>query len=207
MTNYTLNISFTDQQLQDIAKTDTRVTIGKQLEDGSPNVAWQSFKPLDRNEVRWEEQYGIYASSTEIVHGAILTQLVSTPIGVSTGKLYTLEKTGVISGPSTGGKVNSFALLNEYNNKDYMTIGLFQDAVVNGTDITGNAVSAVPVLLASTAIMAPSTVLYIWLQSETSGNSIVTTVTSPMTELSFGGGVIDISVSYDTESGMFIPQS
>jgi hypothetical protein len=36
-------------------------------------------------------------------------------------------------------------------------------------------------------------------------NSVVTTVTSPMTELRFGGGVDTISVSYDSSSGKFLP--
>ncbi|GGG17768.1 hypothetical protein GCM10011344_17980 [Dokdonia pacifica] len=204
MTNYVLTISFTDQQLTDIYNTNTQVTIGKQVNSQEPNVAWQSFNPLQNNQVTWEEEYGIYASNSEIVNGTTIVQLSNTPTGVPMDQLYTLEPSGVISGPSNGGASNAFALLNEYSNKDYMTIGLLQDAIVNGTDVIGNAVSAVPVLLASTALMTPSTTLYIWLQSEVTGNSIVTVVTSPMTQLKFGNGVTNIAVEYDTESGNFI---
>ncbi|MEP0263714.1 hypothetical protein [Dokdonia sp.] len=207
MSDYILTINFTDEQLNDIYNTDTRVILGKQAGGGEPHVAWQSFNPFQSNQVNWIEEYGIYVSNTQAQHGAALTQLSSIPIGAATGKLYTLEPSGVISGPDTGGMANAFALLNQYSNQDYITVGLYQDAIVNGIEIIRNAVSAAPVLLASTTIMTPSITLYIWLQSQVTGNSVVTTVTSPMTELVFGGGISQTSVSYDTQTGMFIIQS
>ncbi len=207
MSNYTLNISFTNQQLQDFYATGSRVSVGKQVAGGAPNVIWQSFAPLQSNEVGWVEEYGIYVSNTQVQQGATITILSSTPVGAATDKLYTLESSGVISGPTTGGVVDSFALLNDYSNQDYITVGLYQDATVNGVDIIGNAVSAAPTLLASTAVMEPSKTVYIWLESDITGNSVVTTVTSPMTELKFGGGVNQITVAYDTQTGLFIVQS
>jgi hypothetical protein len=207
MPSYTLTVNFTSQQLQDLNVTGSRVSIGKQVEGRSPNVIWQNFVTLQVNQVNWVEEYGIYVSNTEVQQGATITQLSSTPIGAATGQLYTLESSEVISGPTTGGVTNAFALLNEYSNKDYMTVGLYQDATVNGFAIAGNAVSAAPTLLASTAVMTPSTTLYIWLESDVTSNSIATTVTSPMTELAFGGAISQMSVSYDTQTGMFIIQS
>ena len=88
-----------------------------------------------------------------------------------------------------------------------MTVGLYQDARVNGTEIAGNALSAVPVLLASTSVMTPYTTVYVWLQSDVISNTVVTRVTSPMTELKFGGGVNEISLKYDRTTGHFINNS
>jgi len=204
MANYKLQVEFTDEQLENLFTCGSKVIIAKPSEGSDPNVAWISFQPMQANTLTWDEEYGIYVSSSEVEHGANLDQLSSTPIGASMDKLYTLEPTGVITGPDTGGEEFSFALLNEYNNKDFLTVGLFQDATVNGTDIIGNATSAVPVLLASTSVMTPYTTVYIWVQSDVESNTVVTQVTSPMTELKFGGGTSDISVQYDTGSGKFI---
>lgn len=205
MSDYTLTINFTNEQLQTISDTGAKVCIGKSTGGGVPNIIWQSLYPFQTNRIEWTEEYGIYISNTKIEQGASIQKLSSTPIGASTDKLYTLEPSGIISGPDTGGAPDAFALLNNYNNMDYMTVGLFQDASVNSVLITGNAMFGAPVLLASTAIMTPSTTLYIWLQSDITDNSVTTIITSPTTELKFGGGVNQIAVAYDTQSGQFIP--
>ncbi|WP_350288065.1 hypothetical protein [uncultured Croceitalea sp.] len=209
MATYKLDIAFTNDQLESLYQTNSSVIIAKPSEGQStPNVAWQSFKALPANTLTWQEEYGIYVSNTEMVHGAQLDQLSSTEIGAIMDQLYTMEPSGVITGPESFDAPNSFALLNEYKNQSYMTVGLFQDANVNGTDIIGNATSAAPVLLASTAVMTPYTTVYVWIQSQVVSNTVCTLVTSPMTELKFGGGVNDISVAYNSESGKFYtPQS
>lgn len=204
MANYKLDVAFTNDQLSVLYATGSNVIIAKPTGGSSPNVAWQVFKPMQANTLSWGEEYGIYASTSEVVNGATLNQLSNVPVGAAMNKLYTLEPSAVISGPASGGAADSFALENLYSNKPYMTVGLFQDANVNGTDIAGNALSAVPVILASTALMTPYTTVYVWLQSLVISNTVVTLVTSPMTELKFGGGTNDISVAYDSASGKFI---
>lgn len=206
MSNYQLKVAFTDEQLQVLYLTGTNVIVAKPSSDGStPNVAWQVFKPMQNNSLSWQEEYGLYASNSEIRNGANLTQISSVPVGAAMNKLYTLESNATILGPSDGGMPNSFALKNSYPaDRGYMTVGLYQDATVNGTEILGNAISAVPVILASTAVMTPYTTVYIWLQSQVISNTVVTTVTSPMTMLKFGGGTAEISVKYDSQSGKFI---
>ncbi|MBV8251871.1 MAG: hypothetical protein JO154_04620 [Chitinophaga sp.] len=205
MADYALNVSFTNDQLQVLYATGTNVVVAKPSGSGTPNVAWQVYKPLQANQLTWDEQYGIYASTSSITNGATLSQMSATGPNASMNKLYTLQDSGVITGPANGGQASSFALQNLYSAVPYMTVGLFQAATVNGTPISGNAVSAVPVLLASTAVMTPYTTVYIWLQSQVKSNSVVTTVTSPMTALKFGGGVNTISVAYDSNSGTFLP--
>ncbi|MFB6454110.1 hypothetical protein ACE38W_02475 [Chitinophaga sp. Hz27] len=204
MAQYTLNASFSSDVLDTFYVTGTNVVIAKPAANGTPNVAWQVFSPLQQNQLTWTEQYGIYASNQEVANGVVLNQMSNVPIGAAMNQLYTLEASGVITGPDSGGQPNSFALQNSYIDQPYMTIGLFQNAVVNGTPVNGNAISAVPVLLASTAVMTPYTTVYIWVQSQVVSNTVVTTVTSPMTELTFGGGNNIISVQYDAGSGTFL---
>ncbi|WP_167241409.1 hypothetical protein [Massilia genomosp. 1] len=159
---YELDLAFTTAQLQTIWITGTNVIVAKPSGGGSPNVAWQVFKPMAANSLTWEDNYGVYASSAQVQNGAQLTQLTSTGIPAAMETLYTLEAAGTISNPGAGGSANSFALLNQYqSSQGYMTVGLYQNATVNGTQILGNAVSVAPVLYQSTATMTPYTHLVI----------------------------------------------
>jgi peptidoglycan hydrolase-like protein with peptidoglycan-binding domain len=205
MMEFTLNVAFTQQQLQMLYATGTNVVVAKPTGGYNPNVAWQVIRPMQSNKLTWKEEYGIYVSSTNVQNGATLYQLSSVPVGALMNKLYTFEPNAFISGPNSGGVQGGFALNNMYLGKPYMTAGLYQDATVNGTDIIGNAISATPVLMQSTVVMTPDTTLYIWLQSQITGNMVVTRITSPMTRLSFGGSVPEISVAYDSNSGTFVP--
>ncbi|WP_152985833.1 hypothetical protein [Aeromonas veronii] len=205
--NYELDIAFTNDQLNTLWLTNTNVVIAKPSSDGgTPNVSWQVFRPMQANSVIWEEQYGVYASTSGISNGAKLVQLSSTGIPAETQSLYKLQASGAISNPTSGGVQGAFSLLNQYNSATgYMTVGLYQNATVNGTQIAGNAISAAPVLYQSTAQMTPYTTLYIWLASSVASNCVVTNVTSPMTVLKFGGSVQNISIAYDSTTGKFLP--
>jgi len=203
---FNLGVTFTNDQLAILYATGTNVVVAKPSAGGSiPNVAWLVFKALPANKITWDEEYGIYASTQNITNGATLTQLSSVPLPAADNKSYTLQDSGVIVGPASGGTPYAFTLLNQYSNQPYMTAGLYQNANVNGTDILSSAISAAPVIYQSTAVMTPFTTVYIWLQSNVKGNCVVTSVTSPMTKLVFGGGVDNISVAYDSASGTFLP--
>lgn len=204
---FKLEMAFSNDQLSVIEETNTKVVVAKPTAGDTPNVAWQAFDPLNDNTLTWEEQYGVYVSTSKLANGVKLEKLSSTGIPAADHKLYTLQESGAISDPANGGEAGSFSLLNSYSKQDYMTVGLYQDATVNGTAIAGNAISAAGVLLASTAKMTPYTMLYIWLQSEVESNTVVTMVTSPMTPLKFGGPVTNIKTAYDTKSGKFLPNN
>jgi hypothetical protein len=207
MPNYALSISLTQQQLEIFYATGSNVVVAKPTEGGAPNVAWQVFRPLESNIVNWEEQYGIYASTVAVENGAQLTQMSRTSYPATEGKTYVLMADGSFGPPSGAGSQASYYAANAYPDKPYLTLGLFQDATVNGQQVPGNAISAAPVLLESTAKMTPYTTLYIWLQSEVKSNTVVTEVTSPQTEVRFGGGTTEISLGYDSSSGKFVVKS
>ena len=204
MSQFNLKIAFTQEQLGILYATGTNVIIAKPSDGRSPAVAWQVFRPMQSNTLSWKEEYGIYASNSDIRNGEILNQFTSTPIGIETGKQYILQSNGVIT-TAGGGFANAFMFSNQYSGKHYITAGLYQNAIINGNNSTGNAVSATPVLMQSNAIITPNTAIHIWLQSQVVSNSIVTNITSPVTELKFGGNVTDISVIYDAATGKFVP--
>lgn len=204
MSQFQLNISFTSSQLSAIYATGNNVVLAKDTNANKTNVAWVVFKPFEQNKVQWEEKYGIYASSCDVNNGVVITTNAMSPFPAQTDKLYTLATQGKIIGPDTGGQPKAYSIMNDYNIKPYMTVGLYQDAVVNATLISAKYLNAIPLLFKSTATMEPLDPIYIWLQSQVTSGTIISTVTSPVTKLNFGGGVNDISVQYDSSTGTFV---
>lgn len=208
MPTFTLNTAFTQDDLTRFLASGSNVVVAKPNAGGRPNVAWVVYRPLLENNMTWEEQYGIYASNTLLTQsGAVITQISKTSFPAADGKLYGLSSAGFFGPPSSGGTPGSFSAINEYNNlpSGLLTFGLYQNATVNGSESLGNAVSAAPVPYRSTAVMTPFTTVYLWIQSQVASSSVLTTVTSPMTKVTFGGSITDVSLSYDAESGTFIP--
>jgi hypothetical protein len=185
---YKLNTAFTQEDLSRLYATGANVVVAKPNAGGLPNAAWIVFRPLLENVMTWDDACGIYASNTDIVNGAQLVQMARTEYPAAAGKLYSLTPAGFFGPPSGSGSPGSYSALNEYNNlpRGYLTFGLFQDAQVNGISVRGNAVCAAPVLFNTTARMTPSTSVYLWVQSQVRSNTVVTVVTSPITEVRFG---------------------
>lgn len=219
--NYTLNIRFTNEQLQAIYATESKVVLAQLSQNQSaPNIAWQVFSPFQSNSVTWEQAYGMYASTTEIHDGITVTNLTMYPAPVVPDKLYILQADGKIvnsesmqsesieseslssESESTTG---AFKLRNQYGRVPYMTIGLSEDAIVNGTQIQNNAISAKAILLQNTAMMRPSGTMCLWLQSDIEANKAITEIGAPLTQLNFDAGRTEITVGYDTASGLFFP--
>jgi len=207
MPSYTLRTAFTEDDLVRFNAAGSNVVVAKPNAGGAPNVAWVVYRPFVANTMTWVEQYGIYASNTELTTGgAQLTQMSKTEYPAADGKIYPLNAAGFFSAPSSGGNAGSYTAQNGYNNlpKGYLTFGLYQNAVVNGTATNGNAVSAAAVQFNYTAEITPFTTIYLWLQSSVKSNSVVTTVTSPQTKVTFGGSVTEVSLAYDPMTGTFV---
>ena len=203
---FTLKLAFTNQQLETLYITGTNVVIGKTSNGKTtPTVAWLVMKPFNQNILTWEDEYGIYISATPIQNGEIILKNSTTAIPVAESKLYTLQDSGVITGPLLGGTPNAFSLSNQYSDNPYMTCGIYQDATINNIPVAGNCVSAEAVLLQNTAVLLPFVVASIWLQSNVVSNTVITAITSTVSPLLFGNGITDISVAYDTDSGSFLP--
>ncbi|HXO19250.1 MAG TPA: hypothetical protein VOA87_04910 [Thermoanaerobaculia bacterium] len=210
MPTFTLNTTFTQDALTMLYTTGTNVVVAKPGSGGSsPNVAWIAFRPLMANGMTWQEQYGIYCSTSNIQNGALLTQMSQAPFPAADGQKYPMNATGFFGPPQTGGMPGSYTASNQYNNlapngPGFLTFGLFQNASVNGNAMTGNAVSAAPVPYLSTAVMTPFTTIYLWTQSQVASNTVVTSVTSVQTEVTFGGSITTISMNFDPTTGGFV---
>jgi hypothetical protein len=207
---FSLSTTFSQADLDRFFASGSNIVLAKPTGGGSPNVAWIVYRPLVENNISWEENYGIYASNVEVVNGAVLSQMSQTPFPAESDVLYTMSPTGPITGPQTsGGTPNAYSIINLYSNlpKGYLTFGLYQNATVNGDQKMGNVVSAAAVLYNSTAVMTPYTTVYLWVQSQVVSNTVVTQVTSPMTQVKLGGDITTADLTYNPNTGTFVPSS
>jgi len=203
---YTLIINVSLDQLATIHEAQAKVVIGKASASDRLNVAWQAFYPMQKNSLTWVNNYGIYASTCSISNGSEIVQRSSTGHDAATNKIYTLQPDGGFSSPADGGDEDTFTILNLYRVKKVMTIGLYQNANVNGDDILGNAISAAPVMTGHTANITAETMVFIWLQANVKSNTVITKVTSQMTPLYFSSKEKIISVTYNAENGNFVKE-
>lgn len=206
---FTLNTQIATDDLDRFHATGSSVVVAKGAPGSTPNVAWIALQPLDDNCIEWQEEYGIYASNVEVTQsGATLHQISTTgDAPVVDGLTYPLTAAGHFGAPTKGGDSGSFYAFNDFDNLEaagYLTFGLFQHANVNGKAVKGNAVSAAPVIYKSTADLTPYTTVSLWVQSAVRSNSVVTTVSSPITQVTFGGKVSTVSLRYDATQGNFV---
>ncbi|CCI03318.1 hypothetical protein [Microcystis aeruginosa] len=208
MTQYTLSLAFDSATLNTFAATGTNIVVAKPSGDSSaPNVAWVVFSPLENNTIQWYDQYGIYASNAEVQNGASLVQTSQVPFPATTGLIYDFTDAGAFSPGQSGGQPNEYTVKNEYSKKPYITIGLYQNASVNGSSVLGSAVSAAGVIYNFTALIIPYTTVYVWAQSQVQSNTVVTKVSSPMTQVPLTANKPSASLQYDPPTGTFSPKS
>lgn len=206
MTTFKLYTSFTNEDLEIFFLTGTNIVVAKSFFGFDPNVAWLVYRPLNKNEMTWTEDYGIYASNTEIINGNMIFQNAQTPFPAETGKIYTMSPSGAFGAASPGGIPGTYSIFNDYaNDKGHLTFGLYQNANINGEDFTCYPVSALTTLYKFKVVWMPMNTIYLWPQSQLKSNTIVTTITSQITKIMLSDFSPEISLQYDRSSGKFIP--
>jgi hypothetical protein len=155
MPTYRLNIQFDQAGLDTLNEAGQSVTIVKSVPQGVP-VAWISFAPLLNNLVTWNEQYSVYASTSQIQDGTeIFTQSTQAAAGGSTYKLVAGHFDSGTSGllPNTYGVVNADPGF-QVGGIQKVTSGLYQGASVDGTPAAA-AINAVAVPYLDEAVFTP----------------------------------------------------
>jgi hypothetical protein len=205
MTSFKLNIDLSSEDLHLLSQVNYKIIVAKTSSGGQPNVAWQAFQPVLRNTISWEEEYGIYASSTSLQNGAELRKISETEIPAIAGKLYSLQEKGIIESSTGDGNAQVFTLLNQYpTSPGTMVTGLYQNAQVNGIEIAGNAVSAMPVHFKNSIEMQPCPTVHLWISSWPEGSSLTQPGTSTVTQLSFEDGINEITCYFDIRTSKFL---
>lgn len=201
MLNYTLNIDLTSDQLKLIALAGQSITILKAPPGSGPQVSWVSFTPFAKNTVTWEESYALYASTTQLQAGAVITKMIDTD--ASEGEVLPLEASGTF-GTATPGSAGSFGVANEYSNESDLIFGLAQAVQVNGKASPNHPIGAQVVLYNQTAEFTPYETIRVFLSASTVTSQLVTHVAGEAISLKYGGDVPSYTITYDSDAGKFV---
>ncbi len=180
---YQLNIEIPSDGLRTLSKANQYITIVKSMPNGA-QVAWVSFRPMLTNFVTWDEQYSVYASTTNIQDGAtIVTQSTR---AASLGRVYTLTG-GQFDTGQPGVPVQSFGVANgdavlTVDGVSMVTCGLYQGANVNGNVVAG-AINAVAVPFMNEAVFTPIEKVQIFASSLQDNGIVISSVTSAALEV------------------------
>ena len=109
MPDYKLSIAIDAQGVSNINNADQFVTIVKVVSTGTP-VAWVTFRPMESNTISWTDDYSVYASTTNIEDGVMITTASSQLASPDT--MYRLQN-GVFSKESTGLGPTTFGVDNQ----------------------------------------------------------------------------------------------
>ncbi|BAW79795.1 hypothetical conserved protein [Candidatus Nitrosoglobus terrae] len=209
MPDYSLQLLIDEKDLPVIKGAGQYITLAKPVNSNSPNVIWLSVDPFSSTEVSWQEQYGIYASTTAVQQGATITKLSETGIPAQDGAYYTLSASAVFTGPYFNESVpaGTWAAQNSvpYSQYQSLTFGLSQSALVNQKPINRKPLSAASVLANQSIEMTPFTNIYVWLQAVFSSETIISRIIGKYTIARFGNGVNNITLKYEPNLGVFVP--
>jgi hypothetical protein len=196
--SYKLNITLTPEQLKSFGAEQSQIAIAKTGAGSNPQILWQSIRPIEELSVSWEENYGIYATESQMVAGATIVSAARTEGAAINGEEYALNKLGFFVPEGRKGNPASYYARNGYTEHGVlMGFGLTQTAALgNGTKLPPNPVSYAAVIPGSLATMTPATTLYVWTQSLVKGGSVVTEITGPQLEVPFGNGIYEQSLVY-----------
>lgn len=201
--NYALNIMFDDKDLLDIYDAKQSVTLIKQTFSTTSNnssVAWVTFNPFEINNVNWEENYTVYASTTQVQNGASI--LKSSYTDAVDGFVYNFGSGVFLKNPNLSTEADSYEIINTTTGK--LTFGLAQDVKVNGSSVQAAPINAATVLAGQNAIFTPLEKVQILLQSNVQDGLVLTSVSSQIFTATLGNGVNSVSVKYNGLTGQFV---
>ncbi|RQS11956.1 hypothetical protein DIE07_10255 [Burkholderia sp. Bp9002] len=176
--NYQISISIDNAGLDTIYNSGLYVTLVKSvvaqpLAQGNLPIAWIAFQPLQQNQITWQEQYTMYASTTVLQAGATIQMTSQSTAPVQTGWLYTFQN-GQFNGASGGG-ASTFNLQNEQQGN--FSFGLAQTAIVNNVQVNA-PLNAVSVPYNMSATFTPQEQLSLFLASYSNNGSVISQVAS-----------------------------
>lgn len=130
MPAYSLKIQFDEQGLNNINGAGQQVALVKAKEiSDQTKVIWVAFPPMQKNTITWTNQYFIYSTSANLHDEAGLETISPKPAGG--GNSYTF-RAGYLNDGSHGLMPNLYGVVHGDPAFPRLTVGLAQDAAVNG---------------------------------------------------------------------------
>jgi hypothetical protein len=205
MSQYQLNISFTQADLDTLHEAGELVTIVKQTTSGgSATVAWVTFDPFTSNTVTWEDTYTLYASNTEIEGNATIQMMSQAPAAEMQSLIFA---SGSFQGAQQGVTLpaDTYGVLNNETDVPALTFGLAQEATVSGNAVPSSPINAQWVPSHQNAAFEPLDVIQVFMQAQTSNGMVLSDVTSQAITLTFSGDAPSQAIAYSAALGGFTP--
>lgn len=205
MSTYKLNVTFSDAALQTIYAAGQKLSIMKTVEgDSGESVIWVATLPFESNVIEWENNYQLYASRQEAMHGATISKLSET------SGITSLEfdfKDGIFQNAHTSNMVgsNEYGVHNAMDAYSCLTFGLAEAVRVNGEMQHGKPINAVLLPYNHTAVMSPVEKIQVFLANNIDDGVVQTREFSNVLELTYTGNESEKSIRYDEIKGIFVP--
>jgi hypothetical protein len=206
MAQYELTLQFSTQDIMTILETGQKVTLIKSVGatgGTTSDVAWVAFNPFESNSVTWMDEYGIYASTVQVINGAQVNKI--SDIEAAEEEAVTFQDSGIFSAPVQDSSLTSgqYKAINQYDTLSLLTFGMEQGVAVNGQSQPAQPINAVSVPKTDNVVFTPFEKVIAFLAAGIDSSSIVAQITSPSTAFTFGGGVDSITAIYYSPTGEF----
>ncbi len=185
-----------------------KLILTKASQDGDGNTSWVATKPFGVTTITWEQNYGVYASTTEIKNGATISRLSSKPgigdSGAAQNKMlynFTDDATfvdGPLSLPN-----NNYGAKNSYSELDFLTMGVMQEANVNGKKVM-NPINALTVPRGQNYQSEPIEKVTLFASKTIGSETIISTISTDTFEAVYRDGKQEITCHYDNTQGKFV---
>lgn len=205
MSNYKLNVSFSDEALKTIYAAGQKLAIVKSVEGDSGNpVVWVATLPFENNEIEWQNNYQLYSSRQEAMHGATISKLSETA-GIT--ELAYDFKDAVFQNAQSSAAVgkNEYGVHNMMSAYASLTFGLAEAVRVNGETQTGKPINAILLPYNHTAVMSPIEKIQVFLANDINDGVVQTREFSNKIELVYSGNETEKTIKYDETKGLFVP--
>jgi hypothetical protein len=205
---YQININISPVGLQNIYDTGQAVAVFKEVQamvEGvftyknlTPAVCWLQIQPLQHNQVAWNSDYYLYATTTPLQLGSKIIMNSTSDKPVQDGWTYTFAR-GFFSGCS--GKSGNYSINNQMNNYSY-SFGLGQKAVINNVSLLA-PLNASPVLYNEQAFFIPRETISIFLVSYIDNGVIIGQVASNTLTFSLNSQNSTVGIGFNHSKNTF----
>ncbi|MEO1339500.1 MAG: hypothetical protein AAFV29_27920 [Myxococcota bacterium] len=175
-----------------------RSVVSEPLASGNLPIAWLTFKPFQTNNVAWDENYSLYATTTQLKGGATIKMTSSTVTPAQTGVIYTLENGFFTS--ERGGTADAFHGENQQG--DGISFGLAQEATVNNTKVSA-PLNAVQVLKNQKVQFVPEEPVSIYLSSYSDNGVVISQVASQALTVTLTSQSPEANIGFDNKTNTF----
>lgn len=205
----TLVLEIDDADLELIRGAGLRIILARATADQVAVVVWQSLDPFQINTITWNEPAWALYSATSALDPGNKVLMVARLSAAQSGYYYTFTAGGVFTGPYFDPSIpyGTYGVQNAMPAASYpqLTFGLALAAELNGTSVAEKPASAVAVVAAQRAALAPATLVYAWLDGQLTSGTVLARLGDHAVKVDYAAAA-EHTLIYDPDRGGFIPK-